>query len=237
MRVPRIVTVDKSDIIREDTIKIGHYTKVNMVDESWKEDEISYDKMIKKIEQIVRNSFEYREYIKFLKEEMDMNQCSFFKNVTREDARIEIHHTPFTLYDITSIVFYYMQVNNFNLTIFDIAEEVMKLHYENMVGLFPLSLTAHELVHNGDIFIPIDHVYGNVSKFVDKYKEYMTEEQKELLQKNIDETNKLNIETYNPSVLERRYTYLEIEGVKFPKKISEEINSDKEEEIFIEDII
>lgn len=222
MRIPKIVTIEKSDIIREDNLKIGHFTKINMVDESWKEDELSYEKMIKKIEKVVRNSYEYREYVKFLKEEIDMNECSFFKGLTRDDVRIEIHHAPFTLYDITSIVFYYMQVNNFHYSVLDVAEEVMKLHYEGMVGLIPLSLTVHDLVHEGDVFIPVDCVYGNVSGFVKKYKNYMTEDQKNLLLKNIEETNKLNNEKYNPSILERRYTYIEVDGMELPKKIKVE---------------
>ena len=222
MRIPKIVTIEKSDIIREDNLKIGHFTKINMVDESWKEDELSYEKMIKKIEKVVRNSYEYREYVKFLKEEIDMNECSFFKGLTRDDVRIEIHHAPFTLYDITSIVFYYMQVNNFHYSVLDVAEEVMKLHYEGMVGLIPLSLTVHDLVHEGDVFIPVDCVYGNVSGFVKKYKNYMTEDQKNLLLKNIEETNKLNNDKYNPSILERRYMYIEVDGMELPKKIKTE---------------
>ena len=222
MRIPKIVTIEKTDTIREDVIKIGHYTKINMVDESWKEDELSYDKMIKKIEKVVRNSYEYREYVKFLKEEIDMNECSFFKGLTRDDVKIEIHHAPFTLYDITSIVFYYMQVNNFNYSVLDVAEEVMKLHYEGMVGLIPLSLTVHDLVHTGDIFIPVDCVYGNISGFVKKYKNYMTDDQKNLLLKNIEETNKINNEKYNPSILERRYIYMEVDGMELPKKIKVE---------------
>ena len=222
MRIPKIVTIEKSDIIREDNLKIGHFTKINMVDESWKEDELSYEKMIKKIEKVVRNSYEYREYVKFLKEEIDMNECSFFKGLTRDDVRIEIHHAPFTLYDITSIVFYYMQVNNFHYSVLDVAEEVMKLHYEGMVGLIPLSLTVHDLVHEGDVFIPVDCVYGNVSGFVKKYKNYMTEDQKNLLLKNIEETNKLNNDKYNPSILERRYMYIEVDVMELPKKIKTE---------------
>ena len=228
MRIPKIISIEKSDIVREDTLKIGHYTKINMVDESWKENEVAYDKQIKKIEKIVRSSYEYREYINYLKNEIDMNECSFFKNLKRDDVRIEIHHAPFTLYDITSIIFYYMQVNELEYSALDVAEMVMKLHYEGLIGLIPLSLTVHELVHTGDIFIPIDLVYGNISGFVKKYKEYMTEDQKNLLLKNIEETNKLNNDKYNPSILERKYTYIEVDGMELPQKINDE---NKEDEI------
>ena len=219
MRLPKIITVEKSDIVREDTVKIGHYSRINMIDESWKESESAYDKQIKKIEKIIRSSYEYREYINYLKDEIDMNECSFFKNLKRDDIRIEIHHAPFTLYDITSIVFFYLQSNKLEATPFDVAEMVMKLHYEGLVGLIPLSLTVHELVHTGDVFIPIDLVHGNIKEFVKKYKEYMSEDQKNLLLKNIEETNKLNNEKYNPSILERKYTYIEVDGMELPQKI------------------
>ena len=86
-------------------------------------------------EKIVRNSYEYREYVKFLKEEIDMNECSFFKGLTRDDVRIEIHHAPFTLYDITAIMVNEARINAVNPTAFSIAESVMKLHFEGLVGL------------------------------------------------------------------------------------------------------
>ena len=34
--------------------------------------------------------------------------------------------------------------------------------------------------------------------------------------------NKLNNEKYNPSILERRYTYIEVDGMELPKKIKVE---------------
>ena len=37
------------------------------------------------------------------------------------------------------------------------------MHYEGKVGLVPLSLSAHELVHEGELFIPLtsEYVFGN----------------------------------------------------------------------------
>lgn len=218
MRIPKIIS-NVSDHVKEETIKIGYFQEIKMEDNSWKDDEKSFTKTIKKIEKFVRSSNEYREYVQFLKEEIDMNQCAFFKGVTREDASLEIHHSPLTLYDITSIVFNYVQTNNVSCTLFDVADEVMKVHFEGLVGLIPLTYTVHELVHNGDIFIPVDYVYGNVKEFYTKYKDYFTQEQKDLLKQNIEETNKLNTEFYNPSVLERKYTYLEVDGMEFPQTI------------------
>ena len=57
----------------------------------------------------------------------------------------------------------------------------MWLHYNNMVGLIPLSETIHELVHNGVIFIPTTHVFGNYKLFVEAYKPFFTIEQNDML--------------------------------------------------------
>ena len=219
MRLPKKISTDSSDVIREDKYTIGHFAKPSMVNEAWMSDEKELDKFIKKIEKIVRSSYEYREYIQFLKDELDMNQCAFFPKISRDDISIEIHHSPFTLYDITAIMVNEARINSVNPNAFQIAENVMKLHFEGLVGLIPLAKTVHDLVHTGDVFIPLDHVHGNIKGFYDKYYGYMTSEQLELLERIVHETTLLNTEKYNPTILERRYTYLSVEGMSLPKKI------------------
>jgi hypothetical protein len=223
MRVPKITSRNIEDA-SEQTVKINFYITPKMEDNSWREDEKSLDKTIKRIEKFVRGSIEYREYVNFLKEEIDMNQCAFFPKLTREDVSLEIHHSPLTLYDITSIIFNHMQIHDVNPTVFDVADEVMKVHYEGLVGLIPLTYTAHELVHSGDIFVPVDKVYGNVKAFYNKYKDGFTTDHKELLKENIRVTKQLNNENYSPSVLERKFTYLDVEGIEFPRKIPVDTN-------------
>lgn len=41
-----------------------------------------------------------------------------------------------------------------------------------------LSKTNHEAVHNGDIFLNLKQGIGNVSEFIKKYADYLTDEQK-----------------------------------------------------------
>ena len=99
-------------------------------------------KFIKRCERTIRSSMEYRDYISYLKEYVDMNHCAFFNNVENGNGnrvRIEIHHEPFTLYDITNVVLNRFLKDGIPLNELYIADEVMKLHYENMVGLIPLS--------------------------------------------------------------------------------------------------
>ena len=55
--------------------------------------EKSFNKYIADIEKIVRSSFEYEEFISYLRNYMDMNKCSFFENVNNIDTtKIKISH-------------------------------------------------------------------------------------------------------------------------------------------------
>ena len=91
------------------------------------------------IERIVRNSYLYKHrLIPFLREYVNMNECSFYKNVNNIDTysiKIHIHHSPLTLFDIVTAVFHkrckYKEPINVNL----VAKEVMWLHYRMQVGL------------------------------------------------------------------------------------------------------
>ena len=50
-----------------------------------------------------------------------------------------------------------------------LSEEVIKLHYENLVGMARLAKTSHQLTHAGKLFVPLDSVFGNVNEFVHRY--------------------------------------------------------------------
>ena len=131
---------------------------------------------ISDLERIVRNSFEYRQLISYLKNTQGMDVCSFLENVTSRDntkVKIEIHHSPLTLYDICMGVFKKRQANKEDININAVAEEVMWLHYVGWVGLIPLSETVHDMVHNQYIFIPTNLVRGNYQAFVNSYYNYI----------------------------------------------------------------
>lgn len=140
-------------------------------------DEKDYKHYIADLERIVRNSFEYRWLIGFLKNTEGMDVCSFLYNVSSKDntkVHIEIHHSPLTLYDICATVVKKRQHNNEDLEINSVAEEVMWLHYAGWVGLIPLSETVHNMVHNQYIFIPTNVVRGNYQAFINSYYNYIS---------------------------------------------------------------
>ena len=135
-------------------------------------DDKSFKNYMKALENAVRHSFAYRQMIYQLKYTDGMNECSFLENVSCVDnnkVKIEIHHEPFTLYDICYTVFKRRQTNGEDLRIPAVAEEVMWLHYCGLVGLVPLSSTIHDLVHNQYLFVPTDIVRGNYREFVNMY--------------------------------------------------------------------
>ena len=136
-------------------------------------------KYFKSIERICRNSRTYKKLINFLRENVDMNKCSYFKNVDNIDTyslKIHIHHTPLTLYDIVTTVYNKRLLNHESLSEMMVAKEVMWLHYNLFVGLIPLSETVHASVHNGQAFIPTTKVYGMYKTFVKLYEPYMDKE-------------------------------------------------------------
>lgn len=190
-------------------------------------DDIGYDlsddksKMafIKYIKTMIRNSFEYKNMIDFLKKYIDMNHCTYFKGINNsiKGIKIEIHHEPFVLEDICYIVLRKFMEEDMEIKPSVISEHVMLLHYMGLIGLIPVSKTVHELIHDKEIFVPITYVYGNIEQFYREYHEYMTKDQKEILRKSIALSEKL--ENATPKALKKKFVYLDIKGMEFPKEI------------------
>lgn len=174
MRIPRINNYRGIKVAREVNTEGLEFSKPVYIFYNEK----SRNKFIKRIEKIVRSSLEYREFINYLRESLGMNFCTFFNNVSKSKGKkigIEIHHMPFSLYDITSIVLKKYETEELPIDPYVIAEEVIKLHYTGKVGLIPLSTTVHELYHRGDLFIPLQIVDKGYLLFYKEYKEYMEE--------------------------------------------------------------
>jgi len=185
------------------------------------------DKFIKRIERVIRSSMEYRDYIAYLKEYVNMNQCAFFNNVENAQGnrvRIEIHHEPLTLYDIVKVVVNKYIQEAIPLNELYIADEVMNLHYTNQVGLIPLSKSVHQIVHNSnDIIIPLHMVYGNYKQFLEEYNDYLSIDETDTfildkIENKIDESREFNKEMANK--LTPKYVYVEVEGYSLPKKVT-----------------
>lgn len=178
-------------------------------------------KFIKRIENIVRSSMEYRDYIAYLKEYVNMNHCAFFNNVENAQGskvRIEIHHEPLTLFDIVMTVVNKFIEESIPLNDLYIADEVMELHYMNKVGLIPLSKSLHQIVHHSnDVIIPLTLVYGEYKKFIDEYNDYLDETVISKLERKIDETRTIRADMLNK--LTPTFVYVDVDGYSLPKKV------------------
>lgn len=141
--------------------------------------EKDFKKYIDEIKKVCRSSFEYKNFVEYLRNYMDMNKCSFFQNVSNKETfniRIELHHCPFTLHDIVMTIFNKRNFYHEDLEVEMVAKEVMYIHYFCMVGIIPLAETVHELVHNQILFIPVDNVFGNYEEFINVYGDFIPED-------------------------------------------------------------
>mgnify|MGYP003610265211 CR=1 FL=1 len=59
----------------------------------------------------------------------------------------------------------------------------MRLHYDNIIGLVPLSKTAHDLAHAGDLYIDPKQIFGNIGKYLETYRDYIDENEIKKLSK------------------------------------------------------
>lgn len=161
------------------------------------------------IERRVRQSYEYRKYIAYLRENFDMTKCSIYENVSNAETfgiKIHIHHEPITLFDIVVTIYNKRKFFHEDLSIFMVAKEVMYVHYCLMVGLIPLAETVHELVHNQYLFIPTTKVFGHYKEFMRQYNDFLPDGLEETL-KEIEKAS----EDYEDQlkVLEKHYIYLD----------------------------
>lgn len=181
-------------------------------------DEKDFRKYINDIKKCVRNSLEYRQFIQYLKNYMNMNQSSFFENIDNSEnsnskIKIEIHHSPYTLEDIVMTVCNKRIFYGEDIDIEDVAKEVMYIHYNLMVGLIPLSETEHELVHNQYLFIPTNKVVGNYKEFENVYGNWIPEEVKEKIKSYEDKTLTYNMEL-DKVLLQQKQLPLIVEGAR-----------------------
>ena len=173
--------------------------------------EKDFKKYIADIERIVRQSREYKTFIQYLRSFMNMNHSYFMPNVSNIDTtkiKIELHHTPFTLYDIVMTIFNKRKDNDESLSCFLVAKEVCYIHYFLYVGLIPLSKTEHKLAHKQSLFVPIDKVLGRYDKFIEMYDKYIPEDAMARYNTYKEMTNNYNF-IQNTQILNLKPTYIQ----------------------------
>lgn len=175
-------------------------------------------KFICHVEALVRRSDEYKGLMKFLKANLDMGRCTVLKNIKSENGKrysIEIHHEPFTLKFLVDIVLTKFESEGEEINPFLIADEIMMLHYDQMVGLVPLSKTIHELVHSDKIFIPLQLIYQGYGKFYEEYESYISDKIKEVVELKVNLSMKCG--DILSDVLDPEFVYVDVQGMTFPE--------------------
>lgn len=217
MRVPKVENYTNEQLFT--TLNIPKVSKVRM--EYVVMSDKDKIKLIKDVERLVRKSLEYKQYIRFLRDEINMSECTFFENINNKNGNsgisIEIHHEPIDLFSIVNVVIDKWIDLDMDLNPILIAEEVMRLHYKNQVGLVPLSVTVHQLVHDGKIFIPLQNVYGDYLSFIEEYGPYVSDNISNVLQTKLRMSKE--IENPDTSILEKKYVYLDVDGFTLPQLI------------------
>ena len=181
--------------------------------------EKDFKKYIDDIERMVRSSREYREAVQYMRKFINMNTSLFFQNINNIETtkiKIELHHHPFTLYDIVLTVFNKRSRLQEPLDIELVAKEVAYLHYFLIIGLVPLSRTEHKLVHNQALFIPLKLndkpiVLGDYNKFIEMYERDIPEDAIVRFNTYKDLTKNYN-QVINTEILKISPTYLQLPG-------------------------
>ena len=118
-------------------------------------------KFIKGAVRCVRQSREYKRYLAHLKEDHGMTQCAFQPSIVLdEDVEMEMHHCPLTLYDVCQIILDHILEKGGRCTTLSLADATIHEHFEERIGMVPLTKTAHALVHADHLKIHPRQVYG-----------------------------------------------------------------------------
>lgn len=139
------------------------------------ENEKEFQKFIKRCERLIRGSCEYSDWTEYLREVLGYYSCDITGELNSQTT-VEIHHHPFTLYDIVKYITKKYLTNCQPFCAFDICCDVIETHYKNEIGYVPLLSSLHEKYHNGYLLIPMEIVHGDYQQFYNKYYEYFDDD-------------------------------------------------------------
>lgn len=134
----------------------------------------NYVYFVKQCEKMVRMNPLYKKYVGYIKFDVGLSKCQVLNHIEEDDDSdyLEMHHGPLlSLFDYCAIITDYMIKKNMKITTFSVADIVLKEHYANNVQVVVLSKTVHQAVHEfGGPFINLKQGFGDIDKFLKKYK-------------------------------------------------------------------
>lgn len=126
------------------------------------------EKFIKCVERLVRYSIEYKHWHSYITDNLGYDSCALTEE-TMSETKIEIHHHPISLFTVCKAVINKHLNGDEDICSFDIATEVIELHFKNKIGYVALLSNLHEKYHNGYLEIPIELVHGDYMDIVKNY--------------------------------------------------------------------
>ena len=136
-----------------------------------------FRRFLKNVESRFRASREYKAYKSYLIENLGINRCQIFGNITTEDAEIELHHNILGLFDICLLISMHIINTVGVISTFDLIQLLIQEHYANNIGITFLSKTAHQMfTNNPDQYIPPEMTFGRWWNLLEKYKYGITYE-------------------------------------------------------------
>lgn len=158
----------------------------------------STQKFLKAVEAVVRSSDRYSKYKDYLINDMKLNHCQVLKDITVDDARLEMHHGPiFTLYDYCRIILEWYLLKGMKISTMRVADTVLREHEENHVQVVMLTQTIHDDVGNRNIFLNTKQAWGDINTFVSKYIDAIPPDLKEKFNRYIDRSMMSDSDDYN----------------------------------------
>lgn len=152
------------------------------------ENEAQFKKFVKNCELLIRRSNEYNLWRNYIMEILGLNTC----HITDEhisEVSVEVHHHIPSLYAVVSAVINHKVNNQENFCSFDIARDVIELHFQNRIGYTILIKTMHEKFHNGCLDIPINLIHGDYNYFIQQYGGYLENDELEKLNQRMQINN------------------------------------------------
>ena len=140
-------------------------------------------KFVKAVEKMVRGNDDYKLWLSSIREEPKLSQDAFLYNVGSNVAEIQVHHFPFNLFNIVRNVTDQYLYEGKKVSTFIIADKVIQLHFQGLIGLVPLSVTMHEIAHLGKLTFVRTQIFGEWEEYYEAYKEYMDEYEHTVIQK------------------------------------------------------
>jgi len=146
---------------------------------------VNFDKIANDIKKIIRTSLEYKIFKEHLCAKYYPIKCVFFNNIdyANNGIELEMHHAPLTIHDCITIVLETHFSKGEAVTSLNIADEVMMLHFNELIGITFLSEIAHKLVHNGGLIVHRKQVIGDYLKFIEIYKDGLNDNHIEKIKK------------------------------------------------------